>query len=122
MLGVRFFATLCVLLLFFNSCSKDTAIDPETIQQTCGYTYDDHIKEIIDLNCSVTDCHDAAAQFSGIPMSTYTELKAIAVQPVFLNAINHQPGAEPMPNMLPKLPQATIDSIECWVTEGLQEN
>lgn len=122
------FVSLLVAPLIISSCTKDEAVNPELAACEDNYNYTDHIQQIVNLNCTFSGCHDAAAANSGIPMTSYSDLKAIALQPRFLLAIRHEPGAQPMPRSNPfqtasnPLPSGVVDTLACWVLQGAPEN
>lgn len=122
------FTALLAMPFILGSCTKDEAVNPELAACEDNFTYTGHIQQIVNLNCTFSGCHDAAAVNSGIPMTSYADLKAIALQPRFLLAIRHEAGAQPMPRSNPfqpgstPLPSGTIDTLVCWVLQGAPEN
>jgi len=82
-------------------------------------TYSMEVKSIIDRNCA-GGCHSAYKQAGGIDLSTYESLKSEAGKPRFLGALKHSALYSPMPKKSPKLSDSTINTIECWIINGMQ--
>lgn len=107
--------------LFSISCSnnsEDDLIEPNVLNTT-KYTQD--VKPIIDNNC--ISCHGAIPS-NGAPMSlvTYAQVKDAIQNRGLLDRISRSQGAQGMmPNLGTRLPQATIDLIIDWNTDGLLE-
>jgi hypothetical protein len=107
--------------LFSINCSnnsEDDLTNPIVLNIT-KYTQD--IKPIIDNNC--VSCHGAIPS-NGAPMSlvTYAQVKDALQNRGLLDRISRAQGAPGMmPNLGTRLPQATIDLIIDWNTDGLLE-
>lgn len=99
---------------------KPLASDAAT-RMNCSTTgsYRMQVKGIIDRNCA-GGCHSAAKQAGGIDLSTYESLKSEAGKPRFLGALKHSDLYSPMPKKSPKLSDSTINTIECWIINGMQ--
>lgn len=117
---MRSYAILFLCILLFASCNKDKAIDPSTIVGNCdstSVTYNNHIKQILENNCALSGCHDAATKQSGFNFSNYTDSKQIYRA---LDNINDRNGALLMPTF-GKMPDSLITQIETWVANGYCE-
>lgn len=102
--------------LFLFSCKKD---DPNPVDCTgLEPTYTDEIKQILDTSCALSGCHDAATNQSGVNLSTYATAQSISLQDRFLGVIRHDDGFPAMPYNQPKLDEATIQLLTCWVQSG----
>ena len=114
-------ATLCALC--FYQCGDDggTTQPPPTAQCPPNVTYTNGAKAVLDANCAVSGCHDASTQIAGIDWSNYDGAKAAAEGRPLLCAINHNAGCTPMPFNRPKLSDANIQTLTCWVQQGLIE-
>lgn len=80
-----------------------------------GVEFSSQIKGIIDTNCAVSGCHvtGGAAPF------TLTTVESVRSRASQIKAVT-QSGAMPKNN--PKLPQAQLDLIACWVDDGAPNN
>jgi cytochrome c5 len=79
-------------------------------------TYTKHIKPIFDQKC--ISCH--TANNSGPDMSTYDLLKSRALDgKLKARAIDGNPSI--MPQGGPKLPDAQLNLIQCWINNGAKE-
>lgn len=101
--------------LLVNSCSKDE--DP--VNTPCdgsmpSYTAD--IKPIINGNC--LGCHNGTQSESGIDLTTYSGVKAMADAGRLLGALHHQSGFTPMPKDSPQLSPGELQLFDCWVQNG----
>lgn len=111
------------LLSFFYiiGCSNNSE-DDLTNPVVLGITkYNQDVKTIIDNNCII--CHGATPS-NGAPMSlvTYAQVKDAVQNRGLLDRISRDQGAPGMmPNQGTRLPQATIDLIADWNTDGLLE-
>ena len=111
--------SLSFLAILMISCSKD---EPDTIDcNGITPTYTSNIKAILDTNCAKSGCHDAITVQSGVNLSTYATASAISMEDRFLGVIQHKSGYPPMPNDGPKLPDATVEQLTCWVQNGSPE-
>lgn len=114
--------SLLAAVLAFSACSKDSTddlIDNSVVPETV--TYSQNIAAIINANCIV--CH-AATPVNGAPMSltTYANVRQAVLERGLLDRIsrdNGEPGL--MPNGGPRLPQNSIDLINQWNAQGLEE-
>lgn len=104
-----------------SSCTNDSSADLSGIDDLDEVTYTNTVKSIIDNNCIV--CH-AATPVNGAPMSltTYENVKEAVLNRGLLDRISREQG-EPgmMPNGGTRLPQAVIDQVFAWNTQGLNE-
>jgi hypothetical protein len=83
-------------------------------------TYLAVIAPIIEQHCF--DCHDAVAAVSGIPLSSYDNLKVMVDGQRIIGALRRQVGYSPMPKDRPPIPECDILKIEQWIAEGAQNN
>lgn len=115
--------------LILQSCKKeeDNSSNDQTNKGNSGsdsiacstITYDAHIATIFNKNCG--GCHVTGSQ-GGVNFNNYAKLKNQLVVGKVLGSINHNPGFKKMPTSGIKLPQAVLDSIDCWVSNGYKEN
>lgn len=117
------FKILCVGVvsaLFFSCKTQKIVTTTPPVPVNCGdmkpgFVAD--IKPILDLNCAST-CHSEKNRAGGIDLSTYENVKNIATKSKFLGAIRHETGFDAMPRKAPKLADADILKIACWVSAG----
>jgi hypothetical protein len=107
-------ALCCTLLLL--SCSKDKIDMVECSGPTPTYSIE--IKAILDASCAKSGCHDAITSQNGVNLSTYATASAISKEARFLGVIQHKQGFPAMPFDGPKLPNATVNLLTCWVQGG----
>jgi hypothetical protein len=109
-----------ILFISIASMALFSCKAKKTATNECGtntVTYSANVKTLIDLNCA-NSCHSAANKADGIDLSTYEKVKAISGESRFLGAIRHLAGYTPMPIKAPKLSDADIMTISCWVKNG----
>jgi mono/diheme cytochrome c family protein len=110
--------TFLVMLL---SCENNSPADLEDSTVADVVTYKNTVKAIIDTNC--ISCHGTVPT-NGAPMSlaTYADVKASVLNLGTIDRIMRQSG-DPlkMPLGPTRLPQARIDAVVKWQTQGLQE-
>lgn len=98
------------------ACNKeDDPITPGECDST-SYTYTNDTKAIFDGSCATSGCHDPATKSGGKDLSTFAGVNAAGLNNI-IAAIEHT-GPVPMPYQQPKLPDATIQKIKCWVSKG----
>ncbi len=84
-------------------------------------TYTVQIKPILDSSCAKSGCHDATTAQNGVNLSSYASASTISQQDRFLGVIQHRAGFPQMPDDGPKLPDAQIELLSCWVEHGSPE-
>jgi hypothetical protein len=107
------------LSFFIQSCSKESIDMVDCTGLTPTYTSE--VKAILDASCAKSGCHDAPTAQNGVNLSTYSSASAISKQDRFLGVIQHKKGYPEMPFGGPKLPEATIEILTCWVQNGSPE-
>jgi hypothetical protein len=118
--------SLTFSLLLMQACANNNEEDlygnePPVECKTTELSYQANIKPILDLNCSFSGCHGAVAPSGNINLSTVEGIRAVSVE-LFVNSINHAPGAYAMPPTGQKLPQCSIDQITAWLNDGAPDN
>jgi hypothetical protein len=121
--------TMCLsfaFVLLVTACAKDKSdqvvVLPVNSCESTTVSYATDINPIFLTNCAVSGCHDAATSAGGNNWETYTEVSTKIN--MIICAINHNSGCFPMPRPIgsPKLPDSTIQKIECWTEQGAQNN
>lgn len=117
---------LVPLLLFTGLCScyndNEEDLYPAGACNTTAVTYSQTIKPIIQSNCAISGCHDAATASLGYNLEGYDGLKAAITAGRLLGAINHQSGYSAMPKNMQQLSQCYRDQITKWVNDGAINN
>ncbi len=104
-----------------SSCSNDSSADLIGIDGLDEVTYTNTVKSIIDNNCIM--CH-AATPINGAPMplTTYENVKQAVLERGLLDRISRAQGTDGMmPNGGTRLPQAVIDQVFAWSSQGLNQ-
>ncbi len=111
-------------LFVVASCKKDSSNPDYPADADCSSivsadnTYTNSIKAILDASCANAGCHDAITASEGIDLSNFTNAKHAFEHKDALCTIHHGSGCKPMPDGSPKLSDATINKIDCWVKNG----
>lgn len=116
-----FIFTIC-LAVFMFSCTNASEnnlidqVDPELV-----ITYSEHIKPIFDSNCIA--CHsNPAINGAGVPLTTLSEVQSSIENTNLIERINKQSGEGGfMPLGGSRIPQASIDLIVQWQSDGFAE-
>jgi hypothetical protein len=119
-------SVLSISFLGFISCKKDNAEEmfPPTGGSTCetgNVTFSNTVTTLIATNCATAGCH-AGSSPTGINLSTYAGIAAIANSGKLMASITHSGSASAMPKGLPKLDDCTIAKIKKWVDDGAPNN
>lgn len=84
-------------------------------------TYSGTILPIVQDRCQGS-CHAGNNPDGGLDFTTWTDLNAVAADGTLALAIQHQAGAEPMPQSGPALSQCRIDQFLAWIQDGAPNN
>lgn len=111
-------------VLLFAGCYYDKAelVYPQPATcDTVNMSYSADIVPILTANCYV--CHGGTASGSGgRKFDSHAALLNYVNSGKLKLAVNHLPGATPMPFNQPKLPQCTVDKITAWINQGAKNN
>lgn len=116
---IKFVLGLCLAVLFVTSCDPE-----EPMVDLCddqGMTYTDDIKEIFDMTCATSGCHDSNATMTIGSLSNYDNAVAFVAFGRILGSINQEDGFSAMPKVGSKLSDCNIDKITNWVNNGTPE-
>ncbi len=117
---------LLLILVIIEACQykkEELAYPPAAICDTSNVRYSVEITAILTANCYT--CHATSVANTlggGNRLDTYNNLKPYAQFGILLNAVQHTPGASPMPKNLPKLPDCQIAQIRTWIRNGYLNN
>ena len=125
MKGKFLLATILVgaFVLYLSGCSKESADRLTQGPNGCDTTkvsYSTQIVSILQDNCYV--CHTGVNSFSGIDLTTYTDLLVQVNKGFLVEAVSHTGGITPMPYQLPMLPSCEVNTIAAWVNQGALNN
>lgn len=115
------FALIATGLVACKGSKETTASSTPAPALNCSsvvVTYGNDIKAIMEANC--TRCHNTNMK-AGYNFQTLESVKKAATSGFLLGTIKHDKGFKGMPYFAGKLDQATIDKIECWIKNGMQE-
>ncbi|HMI06651.1 MAG TPA: hypothetical protein VK528_03825 [Flavobacterium sp.] len=115
--------TPIAFILALTGCTNDSTDDlvQNSVTPETNVTYNQNVRTIINNNCII--CHGTIPA-NGAPMSltTYENVKQAVLERGLLDRISRPQGATGMmPNGGTRLPQASIDVINQWYAQGLQE-
>lgn len=118
------FAILLCLALS-TSCYYDNKEDlyqnfPQDDCDTTGVSFSSEIEAIIVGNCAVSGCHVGASPQSGLDLSTYPDIKAIADNGSLVGRITRSSG--PLMPPTGALPNCEIEKIKLWVDRGAKQD
>lgn len=112
--------TLLTSIILATSCEKEeTPITYDCTGLTPTYTA--NVKPIMDTYCAVSGCHDAASQEGGHNFSTYAILIDHATENEFMGSMQHLNGYDAMPKDGAKLSDSQLQTISCWIANGMPE-
>ena len=106
---------------FFNLASGNYSIRvsdqigcsvTQTVNVLTGIKYSIDVKKIIDANCNISGCHDG----------TNVSFKVLANLQASAKDVKSRTQSGNMPKNAPKLLQADLDAIACWVDDGARDN
>lgn len=113
---------LSLVGLLVTSCYYDSEEELYTDSNcdTTNVTFSGTVQPILAANCNV--CHSADIASGGVITDNYNGIISHVNSGIFWKAINHEPGAIPMPQNGQKLPACDLDKIKAWINQGAQNN
>jgi hypothetical protein len=84
------------------------------------FKYGANITTILSAYC--LGCHSGAGPSGGIDLSTYNNVKTVALSGRLVGAVSHAPGYSAMPKNASKLSACQIAQIRKWVDAGSPNN
>lgn len=118
------------IVVLIYSCKKDKSEELITeVGDTSGQSYCDtvtvsfsnQVKPIFIQNCATSGCHDASIAGT-YQFETYIQISNTSHIEPALKAMKHNTNSSPMPKFQPKLNDSLIGQIECWISQGKQNN
>lgn len=124
--GFVFVLIACISIFIIPGCFNDKAdlIIPNNNCDTTGsITYHADIVNILQQNCYICHGTDKYATAGGNhQLDSYPVLQQMVLNGKLLKAIDHEPGAVPMPYGGGKLQDCDIMKITAWVNRGASNN
>lgn len=112
-------------LAILNACVTSKKSETTSTQLDCNsvkeISYKSDILPILEPNCASSGCHNDKSRKHNISVLNLDDLKKAASIGVLLGTIKHEKGYPKMPMFKPKLKEADIQKIECWVKNGMKE-
>ena len=87
---------------------------------TTQFTYSGAVKPLIDNKC--VGCHNPSNLGGSIDLSTYTNVKVVALNGKLLGSIKQQAGYSAMPKNSYKLSDCEITQVNKWIVAGALNN
>lgn len=100
--------------------AQNTACKESTGCDTSKISFSGSISKILSQKCN--GCHSGANPGGGINLTNYIDVKSIADNRRFLNAVLHTPGFKAMPLGGDRLPECEIETIRSWINQGAPNN
>lgn len=123
------FLWLGCLLMASIACDGDV-VQPVEGCDVIVATYDTNVKEIIDLTCAYSGCHNGSGSARG-NYSSYTGLTNVIQNGNFVNRVidaqsNPSIGMPPNKEIYPNSQQDDLspdqmEIIQCWIDSGFEE-
>jgi hypothetical protein len=89
---------------------------------TVNLSFVNDIMPILQQNCALSGCHNAATNSGGYTYESYAGFMEPINNGRLLGAINRQQGFVPMPKNAPKLSDCDIAKITHWIEIGAPDN
>lgn len=107
----------CSLLLLFYGCynDKEEILYGATTCDGVSTSFATNVNPIIQSNCAIPDCHAAGSTNGPGPLTTYAQIKNVAV------GIKSAVVSRFMPKT-GSLTDSQIKTISCWVDSGAPNN
>lgn len=109
----------CIAGCIFSCKPDEVKVEEDCTGITVNYTND--IKPVLDLNCALSGCHNSSTRAEGYDLSTFAGASTASKNAAFLGSVRHEKKYHAMPHDAPKLDDATIKKLACWVKSGSPE-
>lgn len=84
------------------------------------FTFSGSVQPIIQTRCQ--GCHSGGSPQGGILLTSYDQIKTVALSGQLLGAVSFQSGYTPMPYGGNKIPECEIVQIKKWIQDGTPNN
>lgn len=113
------------IIFLLSNCYYDSeeSLYPGGAGGTCDTTnvsFSSTILPILSTNCN--SCHNTNMASGGVITDNHAGLINSVNSGIFWKAINHEPGAIPMPQNGMKLPGCELLKIRTWINQGAPNN
>jgi hypothetical protein len=115
------FLFMAALLLAACTHDPDELIVPPVVCDTSNVTWSSTIVPILQTHCAIADCHVTGGDGTG-NFTTYAGVMTQVTNGKLANAVQHLPGAIPMPPSGIPIPQCDIEAMVAWINGGAEEN
>ncbi len=87
---------------------------------TSSFTYSGALLPIINIHCK--GCHNPGFISGGLDLTTYANVRSIALNGKLMGSVDHLPGFPAMPKGGTKLNDCKLTQIRKWITAGSLNN
>ncbi|MEO8068796.1 MAG: cytochrome c [Flavobacteriales bacterium] len=114
---------LLVVAPLLVACRHDArdVLPPMVVCDTTAVTWSGTVVPILQTRCALSTCHVTGGNGTG-NFTTYAGVQTQVANGKLLNAVQHLPGALPMPPNAPAIPACEIQALVTWVNDGALEN
>ena len=109
-----------LLLACGSGNGGDPAPNSKSTCNTASVTYALTVAPLIQKNC--IQCHNPNLANNGVDLSTYGQVRDIALNELLIGTTNHEPNYPAMPKNAAKLPDCDINKLRKWVADGAPNN
>ncbi|HEX8427757.1 hypothetical protein [Hymenobacter sp.] len=112
--------------LLLTACASENGEDqtpdapPAPTCNTANVTYALTVAPLLQKNC--TSCHNSNFAGGRINLSTYDQVRTVALSGRLMGSVDHEAGYSPMPKGGTKLDDCDISQLRKWVTDGAVNN
>ena len=100
--------------------ARNTACNENYVNcDTAGITYANFIQPLLASRC--TGCHGGQNPQGNLRLTTFDEVKVVALNGALYGALSHAPNYSAMPKGGAALPACTLDKIAAWINSGLPQ-
>lgn len=111
-------AQIEIIRKWIEQGAKDLSCTPGNCDTT-AVTWSKTIQPLLAANCQ--GCHSGGAPAGGIPLTNYTQVKAIAANGKLTGSVSYAPGFVGMPQGT-RLSDCNVQLIKTWVNAGAPQN
>lgn len=113
-----------VLCLSIIGCQKEATSKYEVFTpQACSDTiyFQSEVKgPLIDLSCSVVNCHDQLTSANNIDYSSHANI--VPITHAMYKSMAHDSGFVPMPSAENRVADSLLQKCYCWIQQGRLNN